>query len=41
MIFNLGGDGMYGRPQGYGRGDVATSLVMEGFELNVEEVFGE
>jgi Uma2 family endonuclease len=41
MTFSLGGDGMYGRPQGYGRGDVATSTVLEGFELNVEEVFGE
>jgi len=41
MTFSLGGDGMYGRPQGFGRGDVATSTVLEGFELNVEEVFGE
>jgi len=40
MIFNLGGDNRYGRPQGYGRGDIATSKVLEGFELNVEEVFG-
>jgi len=41
MTFSLGGDGKYGRPQGYGRGDVATSTVLEGFELNVEEVFEE
>jgi Uma2 family endonuclease len=41
MIFNLGGDGTYGRPQGYGRGDLATSSVLEGLKLNLEEVFAE
>jgi Uma2 family endonuclease len=41
MIFNLGGDSRYGRPQGYGRGDIVTSTVLEGFELNVAEVFAE
>ena len=41
MIFTLGEDGKFGRPQGYGRGDVATSSVLVGLELDVEEVFGE
>ena len=41
MVFTLGEDGKFGRPQGYGRGDVATSSVLVGLELDVEEVFGE
>ena len=41
MVFTLGEDGKYGRPKGYGRGDVATSSVLVGLELDVEEVFGE
>lgn len=41
MVFTLGEDGRYGRPQGYGRGDMATSIVLEGLELDLEEVFGE
>ena len=41
MIFELGEDGKYGRPQGYGRGDLATSTVLDGLELNLEEVFEE
>ncbi len=41
MIFTLGQDGKYGRPQGYGRGDKATSTVLEGLELDLEEVFAE
>jgi Uma2 family endonuclease len=41
MVFTLGVDGKYGRPQGYGRGDLAASTVLEGLELNLEEVFGE
>lgn len=41
MIFALGDDGRYGRPQRYGRGDMATSCVLEGLEMNLEEVFGE
>lgn len=41
MVFALGEDGRYGRPQGYGRGDLAASTVLEGLELNLEEVFGE
>ncbi len=39
MIFTLGRDGTYGRPQGYGRGDRVTSTVLEGLELDLEEVF--
>jgi len=41
MIFTIGQDGKYGRPRGYGRGDLAVSQVLEGFELNLEEVFAE
>jgi Uma2 family endonuclease len=41
MVFVLGEDGKYGRPQGYGRGDFATSTVLEGLELSLEEVFEE
>lgn len=41
MIFTLGADGKYGRQKGYGCGDLATSAVLEGLELNIEEVFGE
>ena len=41
MIFTIGQDGKYGRPQGYGRGDLAASQVLEGFELNLEEIFAE
>jgi Uma2 family endonuclease len=41
MVFTIGADGKYGRPQGYGRGDLAASTVLEGLELNLEEVFGE
>jgi Uma2 family endonuclease len=41
MVFTIGADGKYGRPQGYGRGDLVTSTVLEGLELNLEEVFGE
>lgn len=41
MVFTLGEDGKYGRPQGYGRGDLAVSTVLEGLELDLEEVFGE
>lgn len=41
MVFTLGADGKYGRPQGYGRGDKATSSVLEGLELDLEEVFAE
>ncbi|MEI6206666.1 MAG: Uma2 family endonuclease [Desulfuromonadales bacterium] len=41
MVFTLGEDGKYGRPQGYGRGDLAASTVLEGLELDLEEVFGE
>lgn len=41
MIFVRGEDGIYGRPQGYGRGDVVTSTVLDGLELTVEELFGE
>ena len=40
MVFTIGEDGKYGRPQGYGRGDLAASTVLEGLELNLEEVFG-
>jgi len=41
MIFTIGQDGKYGRPQGYGRGDKASSSVLEGLELDLEEVFAE
>ncbi|HCE68293.1 MAG: hypothetical protein A2X82_18725 [Geobacteraceae bacterium GWC2_55_20] len=41
MVFTIGEDGKYGRPQGYGRGDLAISTVLEGVELNLEEVFAE
>lgn len=41
MVFTIGEDGKYGRPQGYGRGDFATSTVLAGLELNLEEVFTE
>ena len=41
MVFTLGDDGKYGRPQGYGRGDLAKSIVLEGLELNLEEVFAD
>lgn len=41
MIFTLGMDGTYGRPRGYGRGDRATSCVLEGLEVSLEDVFGE
>lgn len=41
MVFTLGDDGKYGRTQGYGRGDLAVSTVLEGLELNLEEVFAE
>ena len=41
LVFTLGADGKYGRPQGYGRGDLAASTVLEGLELDLEEVFGE
>lgn len=41
MVFTLGEDGKFGRPQGYGRGDFATSAVLDGLELNLEEVFAE
>lgn len=41
MVFTIGEDGKYGRPQGYGRGDFAVSTVLDGFELNLEEVFAE
>ncbi|MSN26855.1 MAG: Uma2 family endonuclease [Geobacter sp.] len=41
MVFAIGEDGKYGRPQGYGRGDFATSTVLEGLELNLEEIFAE
>lgn len=41
MVFTLGEDGKFGRPQGYGRGDFATSVVLDGLELNLEEVFAE
>lgn len=41
MVFTIGEDGKYGRPQGYGRGDFASSTVLVGLELNLEEVFAE
>ena len=41
MVFTLGEDGKYGRPQGYGRGDLAASSVLVGLELDLEEVFAE
>ena len=41
MVFTLGEDGKYGRPQGYGRGDLATSSVLDGLELDLAEVFDE
>ncbi|MBC7964043.1 MAG: Uma2 family endonuclease [Steroidobacteraceae bacterium] len=41
MVFTLSEDGKYGRPQGYGRGDLAVSTVLEGLELDLEEVFAE
>jgi Uma2 family endonuclease len=41
MIFTLGDDGRYGRPCGYGRGDIAVSRVLDGLEVDLEAVFAE
>ena len=41
MIFTLGEDGRYGRPRGFGRGDIVASTVLEGLELAIDEVFAE
>lgn len=41
MVFTLSEEGKYGRPQGYGRGDFATSSVLTGFEMSLEEIFVE
>lgn len=41
MVFALGEDGRYGRPQNYGREDKAVSSVLEGLEVDLGEVFAE